>query len=1375
MEVFTQFIRKVISANAAAIFSGARDFDQGSYKILQQELDKVPQDPEQASKIAEAIDATKDDIFHNFDLVTFIAHFYNDSVPQALLSISFTRCTRLDLRNKAEKFLSTILASAVQSFAEGQISLQRYHPRNVAALVEYVSFSPTLRSASSRYDFYWMIRAQYGNQSLEVPSEVTSALMLLRLPSDNQNLVKALMRAGGKSTSSKQAAEDVLHAIGLNNIDDGELAHAMLFMLFARSQSYDLTSFISIVTTKTHHMRIDWVGVLTALEVPGIRVQEEDFLRLFKALHQVALDDPSCDLQKLWGGRWQDPQTQVSFLHAFLMAPASEAGPKQIPGFRPAISSDDLEKLSPEGRRYFESRLNTPFASADALLAVFDVLVAPEFPADEPEKGKILREIFDHYCEIFLLSLQKLKAKPWSPTQEQFVHTCFKQFLGLQREDYPFVLQALFAQNPQFLFDLCAITFQQDPTETENIYQRALEFEWMDEFLKHWSNPLALDMACMRSKLDSNFDLDKYLSDIAEGHATQLGVILCKYVRIKADDEYRVQKELIEPQSVPLTLSSVHTLLDKLEELTDDRLLVEGAQTTCLQTYPRLMNFGAGFDEILERSSEEKGNKLPENIDVQMSELFGRMYRSELSIRDMVREMTTLKTSQDSDQQDLFCCIVHGLFDEYVCYSEYPEDALMKTALLFGSIIKFKLLPNIPRDFGLYLVLRAVRENPPDTLMYRFGVEALLQISEQLPEWPGLCNLLLQIPMLQDPEIIQRAQEGLRNQQSDHAVNGNGRFHLANGDSSEFVKQEHLQNAFRSIRAEPPPSHIRFQEPDQQAQEKILFVINNLSKDNMSAKFIEVKGSLSIEHHQWFAAYLVEQRAKLEPNNQDMYLDFALMMDDDLLMSELVRETFVSIVKLINSESTLTSTNSTERNQLKSLGSWLGSLTLAQDKPIKHKNIYFVDFLIEGLETQRLLIVIPFTCKVLAQSAKSMIFKEHNPWLMEIAEVLKELYDDYDLKLSLKFEIEVLFNEHLKLNLKKMPISNIVRDRTHAEDGLTTVSGLPDGLETFDDLSLNGAMSRAGRERLSASEIMAGLPPLADHLKYPPPSGSPSDQALVRETVYRAFDQAIQEIIAPVVERSITIASIATQQLISKDYALEKNSEHVKTAAQAMVKSLAGSLALVTCKEPLKMSITNWMRRPLEDTQDPIMPEGAILMCVNDNIDTACSFVEQAAVRHAGEEIENVIRAELEERGKFVAEGNTGDFVSSSSNINRWSTWIPEPYKQSMGGLNEAQRAVYEDFERRVYGMNIGHAQNASTDSTGRQIPDVLQETLAMPNLSTPGDLHVMPHQSPMVPHDTRMLPATSQVRMNGMNDNMPPQERIANSHRRCAEGHACV
>ncbi|SPC66261.1 related to CDC39 - transcriptional regulator protein [Ustilago sp. UG-2017b] len=102
-----------------------------------------------------------------------------------------------------------------------------------------------------------------------------------------------------------------------------------------------------------------------------------------------------------------------------------------------------------------------------------------------------------------------------------------------------------------------------------------------------------------------------------------------------------------------------------------------------------------------------------------------------------------------------------------------------------------------------------------------------------------------------------------------------------------------------------------------------------------------------------------------------------------------------------------------ERNLLKNLGSWLGSLALAWDKPIHHSNIVFKDLLIQGYDSNQLIVAIPFVCKVMEQCAKSNVFKPPNPWLMA-------------------FEIEVLF-KGLDVELKDVPPTTIFHNRPSAE------------------------------------------------------------------------------------------------------------------------------------------------------------------------------------------------------------------------------------------------------------------------------------------------------------------------------------------------------
>ena len=71
---------------------------------------------------------------------------------------------------------------------------------------------------------------------------------------------------------------------------------------------------------------------------------------------------------------------------------------------------------------------------------------------------------------------------------------------------------------------------------------------------------------------------------------------------------------------------------------------------------------------------------------------------------------------------------------------------------------------------------------------------------------------------------------------------------------------------------------------------------------------------------------------------------------------------------------------------------------------------------------------------------------------------------------------------------------------------------------------------------------------------------------------------------APVVERSVTIACKTSQELVRKDFATEGDINRVRKAAHLMVSSLAGSLALVTCREPLKASVANQLRALLQQS-----------------------------------------------------------------------------------------------------------------------------------------------------------------------------------------------
>ncbi|KAK7693143.1 hypothetical protein QCA50_002709 [Cerrena zonata] len=160
------------------------------------------------------------------------------------------------------------------------------------------------------------------------------------------------------------------------------------------------------------------------------------------------------------------------------------------------------------------------------------------------------------------------------------------------------------------------------------------------------------------------------------------------------------------------------------------------------------------------------------------------------------------------------------------------------------------------------------------------------------------------------------------------------------------------------------------------------------------------------KYARWFANYLVDQRVSTEPNNHQLYIRFLDALDTNALFKFVLHETLVKSAMLLNSEKTVQL--GSERTILKNIASWLGSITLSRDQPIKHRNLSFKDLLIEGYDNNRLLVAIAFVCKTLEPATRSKVFRPPNPWLMAVISLLAELYHYAELKLNAKFEIELL-------------------------------------------------------------------------------------------------------------------------------------------------------------------------------------------------------------------------------------------------------------------------------------------------------------------------------------------------------------------------------
>lgn len=78
---------------------------------------------------------------------------------------------------------------------------------------------------------------------------------------------------------------------------------------------------------------------------------------------------------------------------------------------------------------------------------------------------------------------------------------------------------------------------------------------------------------------------------------------------------------------------------------------------------------------------------------------------------------------------------------------------------------------------------------------------------------------------------------------------------------------------------------------------------------------------------------------------------------------------------------------------LMNLGQFVGSLTLANNRPILSRELDIKHLLLQGFQVDNKKLVITFVCRILKEAAKSQIFKVNNPWIHSILQILREMYD----------------------------------------------------------------------------------------------------------------------------------------------------------------------------------------------------------------------------------------------------------------------------------------------------------------------------------------------------------------------------------------------
>eukprot|EP00668_Euglena_longa_P016523 GGOE01020788.1.p1 GENE.GGOE01020788.1~~GGOE01020788.1.p1 ORF type:complete len:2385 (+),score=619.83 GGOE01020788.1:748-7155(+) len=1204
--------------------------------------------------------------------------------------------------------------------------------------------------------------------------------------------------------------------------------------------SWNTDVFYQVINEKC---QIDWKEVIRHLDYPGFQITQQRGLALILTLYKRATGEPM-PVDPLFG-LWKNRAGQLSILQHLSVVPPDLINWNSNADVLRYVKIDGL----PRGVHH------TTWASLDLIETLLDLADEEHYQQCRQVFEHPIRMCMD----LFMVGVMQARPRHTALQNELIQQLLPLYALGRLTGPFSsLVIPHLVQTCPQTLAQGLTTIVHEDLAVLPKVIDLAVEHKFLNQLLDLSPDAsLAVSIATQTAQ-NGHLNLLEWLSgvlggDKPPGAKAMLARAFIRYAEEKVHNEEEKNNqagagggggggksafpaEVVE-EIFKALLQSPQGLPNAVQE--QARTMYKEARQVC----PKLHPIATEVDVFSVNIEEEANN------------YFGKIYSGQMSVAELIDMLERFKSSSDQREVDIYSCMIHNLFDEYRFFPKYPEKELQVTACLFGGIIARNVLSNIRLGIALRYVLQAIAR-APNNRTQQFGILALDQFKHRLPEWPQYCSHLKRIPHLAQalPGIEQFLVSSGDNVSSPTTVASPTTPELP-GSPLQAAKAAPApmptpppppppppqqpaptlqpppkpmaptlpgaggvptglpQAAVPAVPATPPPPAAKqtgFEttfdlgtllgqinpsvDVPQDVKDKLGFLMNNLMETNLDQTVNEVRKFLHPQYLVYLAEYLVVKRASMEPNNHKLYLTFVEQLGMQDLDNYILQMTYNSVKLLLQSDKVRTSTS--ERSILKNLGSWLGLQTIARNKPLLNKYLNLRDLLFEALEQGTLLVVMPFVSKVLEHCVDSRIFRPPNPWVTGLLILLVEMHELPDLRLTLKFEVEVLLKN---INVDMAEIHDIVAknpdkstlgrleqiwnslDREVSPDFQGKMESLP-GMSskptsqlmaqqelmqmqhTFGQFQLqpNLASTSASNAFLGASQqqpavantgqpkpaaasswtgVAAAATPAPASDAAPPKELRIAHQNLpqlvtindslpvlkgkpdVKVWVSFAISRAVAEIFQPVVERSVMTACTTTRELIMKDFAMDPDDNKMRQYARMMVQSLAANLAMVTCKDPLRLTMLNQLRsvfiRQWGDPKDRAVQDAMQTACETitwDNLELGASLVQKAATDEAVREIDNYLASAADDRRKARETGQPYIPRSLSGQVPNTlpAIQLPDALRPKQGGIAGQHKKVYDDFATIMPPDQFG----AQTEMTLKQqhaiqaLQQTLQQTL---------------------------------------------------------------
>ena len=179
--------------------------------------------------------------------------------------------------------------------------------------------------------------------------------------------------------------------------------------------------------------------------------------------------------------------------------------------------------------------------------------------------------------------------------------------------EYDFVLDSLWKKDRDWVIQRLIDAHAVKPVDLPLVFDHAVKHGWLDE-LVYLPNGFGIDLAAF-AHAEGRLDLANWARFNAD-RSVEMSRTLLQFLMIKANLEIQFQRPSDgQPRfktSTSLQVRTVSALLQILEDFlpkapVQDLILV---QRHCITAYPRLINYGKGYDDVIDANGRE-GNALP--------------------------------------------------------------------------------------------------------------------------------------------------------------------------------------------------------------------------------------------------------------------------------------------------------------------------------------------------------------------------------------------------------------------------------------------------------------------------------------------------------------------------------------------------------------------------------------------------------------------------------------------------------------------------------------------------------------------------------------------------------------------------------------------